>query len=392
MTPHRAGRRALATLLMGLVGAVGMTAAVPALAATDDEPPQVTWGIAPSDSEGEMDDRISFRLTLDPGESVTEYAVVTNFSDETYTFDLMASDGVVTESGVFDILPPEVEPEDVGTWVEIQDTVEVAAGGSEVVPFTITVPENATPGDHPGGIVASLSQAAAEEGGPQVAFNTRVGARIHLRVSGEIIPTITFSDVSTSYETSLNPFGPGELHVSYTVTNEGNVRLSSIQQAATSGPFGIPTGAQTPSDRVLGSQEEILPGQSVRVETTLSGAWPTGQIATTLRAFQDPVRDDPSLGEIEPTVVEETTWAMPWPQLAVLALLVGLVVWRVVRRRREKARVAKAIAAAKAEGAREAAGAGDGTAPASTGEASAVEPGTRSTATADPPAATSAKP
>src|SRR5699024_7766773 len=80
---------------------------------------------------------------------------------EDVTFALLASDGVVGESGAFDLLPSDVEPTDTGAWIDIEEEVALAAGESAVVPFTITVPEDALPGDHPGGIVASLSTAAS---------------------------------------------------------------------------------------------------------------------------------------------------------------------------------------------------------------------------------------
>lgn len=312
----------------------------------------VTWGFVPSDAEGAEDGRVSFRLRLDPGETVTEHALLTNFSDQAITFTITASDGVVTEQGVFDLLPPGTPPTDVGAWINVQEAVELGPGESVVVPFTLTVPADATPGDHPGGIVAGvLSQSEGAEG-PQVGFATRVGIRVHLRVTGEVAPVVTITDVQQRYDWSLNPFQPGELHVTYTVANEGNVRLGSIQQGWVTGVFGLETGrGQGPLGTLLSQQREILPGQSARVSTTMTSAWPLGLLTTSIRSTQETVGDDPDLGLLEPVVVEAQVWAVPWSQLALLLLVVLLVVLVVVRRRRRKARMAKALAAARAEGA-----------------------------------------
>lgn len=146
-------------------------------------------------------------------------------------FDISGADGTVSSDGDFDVLPPGEESVDIGTWIEIQPT--------------ITVPADATPGDHPGGIVAGVSRGTGTAEGPRVGFNTRVGVRIHLRVTGEIEPAVTISALESTYDASWNPFVPGSVHTRYTVTNTGNVRVGSSQQADIAGLFGIPTGAET---------------------------------------------------------------------------------------------------------------------------------------------------
>jgi Bacterial protein of unknown function (DUF916) len=316
---------------------------------------EVTWAIVPADAAGVPDQRVSYRLDLDPGATVTEHALVTNFSAEPVTFDIVAADGVLSPTGAFDLLPPEEESRGVGAWVEVQPTVDVPAGGSVVVPFTLTVPENATPGDHPGGIVAGITRTGDQAEGPQVGVNTRVGVRIHLRVAGEITPAFAFSDVSTSYEMSWNPFAPGRLHVEYTVANEGNVRLSSIQQFTALGPFGLPTGAEGPSGTVIGKQREILPGQTTKVEQVLETTWPLGLITTTLRGTQDSVGEDAPLRQLDQETVEAVTWAIPWMQLLVLLVLALLVFAFVKLLKGRRAKQAAAIHRAREEGAREAA-------------------------------------
>lgn len=343
------------TLLLGVVPATG------SLAATPEPPPpdpaladQITWGIVPADAEGVPDGRVSFRLSVDPGEQVTEHLVVTNYSQQAVTFGLLASDGVVTSQGVFDLLPSDTEPVDVGSWIELPATVEVAAGASVAVPFTVSVPAEATPGDHPGGIVASLAPPESDTAGPQVGVDTRVGVRVHLRVTGELAPALTINDLTTRYETSWNPFAPGTMHVDYTVSNDGNVRLSSIQTFEVLGPFGLSSGATGPSGSVVGQQREILPGQTSEVSTTLTGVWPLAQLTTSIRGLQDTVGDDVVGAAMPDLAVQTSTLAIPWPQLAVLVLLVVGIIALVRRRNHHRARLAAALARARAEGARQA--------------------------------------
>ena len=361
------------SLLWGGI-AVAAAPATPLVAAADGAVEgEITWGIEPSDSEGNPTGEVSYRLSVDPGDTFEGHALVTNYSEVPVTFGILAADGIVSADGNFDILRADEESVDVGTWIQVQDSVEVGAGESVVVPWTLTVPENATPGDHPGGITASVTQAATGEG-PQVSFDTRVGVRIHLRVKGDIVPSVSFSDITTRYDASINPFAPGDLYVEYTMTNDGNVRLGSIQQWDVFGLFRLPAGGTGPSGTVIGQQREILPGQSARVSTVIEDVWPLGRLTTELSAFNESVGAD-QVGRDLPTVREkDVAWAVPWSQLVVLVLLLGA--WWALRerRRRRAAAHARAIEEARAQGAREAAAAAGGLDGAVEGDEDAVAP------------------
>ncbi len=115
------------------------------------------------------------------------------------------------------------------------------------------MPADATPGDHPAGVVAA--PARAEGDGSAVAFDTRVGARLHLRVAGDLAPALALTDLRATYEPSWNPFAPGALRVEYSLANEGNVRLGADTQAGVAGLFGW-----NASEVVAPAQREVLPG------------------------------------------------------------------------------------------------------------------------------------
>ena len=308
---------------------------------------RVTWGVAPADGEA-ADGRISFRYELDPGDAVEDHLEVTNYSDRAVVFDLVGSDGVIGPDGAFDILPAGDEPQDTGAWIEIQETVEIETQSTAVVPFTLTVPEDALPGDHPGGIAASVNRVGEGEEGPLVGLDTRVGARIHLRVSGEVVPHIAVSDLTATYQPSWNPFQPGTLHLDYTALNDGNVRLGSTQTLSASGLFGVPAGVE---GLVLAEQREILPRQETRVSTEVQGVWPLGQLSSTVSTQQVVVGEDVIDVPLTGSQAAVTVWAVPWPQLALLALAAGFVAWRLRLRKRRRL----ALERARAEGERQAA-------------------------------------
>lgn len=322
-------------------------------APTDDAPlPGTTWTVEPATADG-PDGRVSHRIDAEPGQTVADHVAVTNYSPHPATFELYASDGLVTADGQFDLLPSGTTPVDSGAWVSVGEggvpatggstpmRVEVAPEATVTVPFTLTVPADATPGDHPAGIVAALVPAAGEQ---QVSFDARVGVRLHLRVAGDVLPTLAVTDVQAGYSPSWNPFAPGSVEVEYTVTNEGNVRLGAGITADAAGPFGW---GSTSGEGV--AQRELLPRQSVTSTVVLDGAWPLGRVSGDVTVVPVVVGDDVVEVEVPTVAAGWSAWALPWAQLALLALAVAAVLLvRRTRRRRELAtqrRIDAAVAA-----------------------------------------------
>ncbi|MBD3943204.1 hypothetical protein IF188_16035 [Microbacterium sp. NEAU-LLC] len=351
MNVHPLLSRTVATAALTLTLAIGAVA-YPATAEESGEGgPTTTWSLSPASAEG-PDARISLRHVIDPGGSAPDFVSLTNFSPHPASFDVYASDGIVTDDGDFDLLPPGEPPVDGGSWISVGTveggfvadgvlTIELQPGASVVVPVTVSVPENATPGDHPAGIVAQYKPAA----GGSVQFASRVGVRAHLRVAGDVVAALEPTVVSSSYEPSWNPFAPGRLRVEYRLDNVGNVRLGAEAAARATGPFGLaPVRAST-------TTREVLPAQT-STSTIELAVWPTvvslGAVAVTPSAVGD---DDVPV--LTPSSADFTAWTMPWAQLALLALAAGVVVAIVWTRRRSKAgvqrRIDEAVARAREE-------------------------------------------
>ncbi len=349
--PHAAVPAAAvgALLLAGLLGPLA-----PVSAATDPAPAdaaRTTWAVEPADGEG-PDGRVSVRHAVDPGGEVADHVVVRNFSDRAVTFDVYASDGVVTEDGQFDLLPAGTAPADGGSWVAIGDAtgtlgapgeprrVEVPAQTDLVLPLAVTVPVDATPGDHPAGVVAAV----AREDAAGVAFESRVGVRLHLRVAGELAPALAVEDVRATYAPSWNPFAPGELRLDYTLANAGNVRLGARTAATTAGPFGLAERSATGPE-----QREVLPGAEASGSVTVD-AWPLGRLGGSVAATPVVVGDDEVEAALEQAAASYSAWALPWVQAGLVLLVVGAVLGvRGARRRAEartRARIDAAVAAA----------------------------------------------
>ncbi|MEE1738892.1 hypothetical protein [Streptomyces sp. BE147] len=129
-----------------------------------------------------------------------------------------------------------------GAWLRFASRkVTVPARTRADVPFTVTVPPDTVPGDHPGAILA--------EGGGRA-----MDVRVHLRVSGPTLAALSVEDVAVSGRT-----------IRYTLVNRGNAALTPRLSVSADGVFGALLRREA---RTL--PRELKPGQRVK----LTEPWP----------------------------------------------------------------------------------------------------------------------
>ena len=297
--------------------------------ATPADGSKVTWTVQPANA-ATVDGRRWIERTLDPGQKVTEHLAVRNLGKAGAVFALSAADGYLTANGRFNMLASDKKSTDGGTWIAVQPTVTVGANETRVVPFTITVPPGATPGDHPAGIAASVLSRSGT-----VRVESRVGFRVMLRASGTARSSVAAQGLAARYERSWNPLRPGAVHVTYTVANTGNVRAEAHATASVSELFG--THHRTGTE----ATGELLPGGTRPAEARVGGVWGFGPVHT--KVLLSPAEPGAPTAEI-------TAWIVPWPQLAGVALLVALVLLLRASRRASKRRLTRLLADAREEG------------------------------------------
>ncbi|GGM73809.1 hypothetical protein GCM10007977_089200 [Dactylosporangium sucinum] len=328
--------RRLVSLLLAVAAGVLLAPAAAHAEPADDG--NRAWSVRPGSPEGKPDRRTHYTLQGTPGASVEEKVLVTNSSKVAASFVIYGTDAFNTSTGAFDLLPAAQKPIDIGSWIKFgAATVTIEAGATAVVPFSIAVPQNATPGDHAGGVVVSLAT------GTDVKVDTRVAVRVYLRIAGLLSPSLTPKDVDAEYTGVSNPFGSGKVAVSYTVENTGNIRLQSraklvVKSAAT----GI-----TLAEKKLTDLPELLPGQHVPHRAEVDGVFPAGPLTVRieLEPFPDP---EQPVGQAVPKTESHTIiWAWPWLLLLAFLILLGgagfLVRRQLIRRRLAKAQ-AEALA------------------------------------------------
>ena len=314
-----------------------------ALAAEGDS--EVTWSVSPSDEAG-PDGRAWVELALDPGQTTTQYLAVRNLGDAPVTFALTAADGYFTPTGRFNMLASDQPSTAAGTWISIQDSVMVAAGEMAIVPFSVSVPADATPGDHAAGVAASITSESTGEGA-KLGVESRVGFRVMTRVAGELNPSLDLAGEG-EYHLSWNPFTPGRVTVTAELANTGNVRIAAAAELQTE------SGGRAADGLTAGQEIELLPGDHRRVQFSVPAVWPLGAISLPLRIEANTIEPDGTSTALAPVAQTITVWAFPLPQLMVGLALLLLVVGIVIGRRRQKNHVERRITEAREAGRREA--------------------------------------
>lgn len=322
------------------VGAVVGPGAGPALAADGD----VSWTVRTA-ANGYGADRSSYSYAVNPGGRADDALVVANRGTTPLNLAVYAADGFTTGAGRLDLLPKDHQSTAVGVWLHAgSPNITVAPGKTVTVPFTVTVPGNATPGDYIGGIVTSLTQTDQAQ---TINVDRRLGIRVKLRISGELKPSLAVENLLVDYRGSANPLAKGDATVTYRIHNTGNAVLSARQAVSVAGPFGR---LRTDAGEVA-APPQLLPGESWTVTVPVPGVAPATRLTAT--ATLTPLLTDASGSSTNLETVEATgsAWAMPWALLLLILVVAAVVVagrmvsrrHRARRRSSEDARVQQAV-------------------------------------------------
>lgn len=129
------------------------------------------------------------QLTIGRGESwASSLKVVnTNSYEVTYYAQVMdfSADG---EGGAASLTPIIGGAPALASWVSVPtEPVTVAPGTSAEVPFTVTIPGDASPGGHYAAILVGTQPPHVASGGASVAVSTLVSSLLFVRIEGEVI-------------------------------------------------------------------------------------------------------------------------------------------------------------------------------------------------------------
>lgn len=191
-----------------------------------------------------------FVHTITPGGTVTDAVRLINNTPDTKTLKVYAVDSVVSSGGAF-ACAQETEPKaGSGSWINLSKSeVTLESLTNEVVPFTLTLPENASTGEHNACIVVQEKEApGANEGKTGVVLSFRTGIRVAILVPGEIVRQLEIGTIGATKKEN------GDITFKPTVKNTGNVSIDANVNVEIKNLIGL-TSAK------LGGEYPVLRGE-----------------------------------------------------------------------------------------------------------------------------------
>jgi hypothetical protein len=193
-------------------------------------------------------------ISSDPGQTLTEKMILINEGNDTETFySSYANFQAQGDSGN----PAFVSAtDDLGTWMSTMPSITLKPGESLDVPFTVTIPKDATPGGH--FAVVFWGNGAIQPG--SVGVGAKTGLLVLLSVNGDVKEQAGFLDFNT-----LNKqFWYSTLPVSfeYRFKNDGGDRIKPT------GPITIRDSVFLPAQVIDANpgSGNILPGSTRRFQ------------------------------------------------------------------------------------------------------------------------------
>lgn len=270
-----------------------------------------------------------FVYEIDLGESITDKAVVVNGTNKSVDLTIAALDAAITSTGGYTLVGNTGQNKDVGTWVEIEKThVTLPPHSQEIIDFTITVPEDADVGSHPGGLTIWRTAEETHSKNAMISILTRIAARIYVTVPGDIVRSLEVSNIKHSVR-------KGILYFSMNLKNNGNVQLTPETDIALRGLFGR-----------IGNQEKSALGMILR-STEIKATIPWQKKAPFFGRFVADFRIHYGEKDFKGDyVVDEYIdakyifWIIPWWNLLILLIILILLFfirnlwkWLIIRKR-----------------------------------------------------------
>ncbi len=303
-------------------------------AATSTSCPQVpaavqgttpAWSFVPLSQKTDVLSRSAIHLIAGPGQTVTDTAVLTNYSTDTLPFNVYGSDAYNTKVlGTFTLHPPNVKPKDVGTWITLPvNNYDLPGCHVAEFHFTVKVPLNAAPGDHAGGIVAlNLAPDTNPQPGTNFAVQRGEGIAVYVRVPGPLHPGVAAANVGATYSTSPLGFGSSSAKMHYQVVNTGNEVLNGKSQLTVTNIFGSTVHTFRPVPIVA-----LIPGGRMTVtEPTFSGLPFFGPVHLHVTMTTSAIT---STGSAQ-------FWIVPWLLILIVIVVLALLFYLWRRRRKRK--------------------------------------------------------
>lgn len=208
-------------------------------------------GVMPKPLAGEPN-RSWFIYAMQPGDTKEDVVSISNNGKDAITAAVEALDAANTSDGGFTLVEDPADNKDVGKWITLSKTeVTIPSGQSVDVPFKVTVPSDASIGQHSAGIAVYERNKQAPSG---AMLKVRVGARIYITIPGKVTRKLTWQ--SASYEIK-----DGKLIFKLQARNDSNVNIEPGLDVIIQGIFGSVRETQDKNGT-------YLPGSTIAISKT----------------------------------------------------------------------------------------------------------------------------
>lgn len=158
---------------------------------------------------------------VDAGSVLSPKIRITNDSAETRTYYLLVRDikDMVNNEPVF-AEPGEAIETGVSSWIKLPvSSLTLKAGEQKEIQLTVSIPKDAYPGSHFGGVFASLQPTKLHQTGAGVGF--QVGSILIYRLGGDADTTARIRE----FKVDRNIYRLPEVNFSLKIENQGNVLI-----------------------------------------------------------------------------------------------------------------------------------------------------------------------
>ena len=218
---------------------------------------------------------------------ITDTLVLANPTRYEQAFKIWAADAYNTTLGGALALRLDGYPmTQVGTWITLPTAgadYGVSPGQEVILNFALTVPPNAIPGDHVGGIEAlDITPPPGNSSGNKVLVHEGIGVPIFINVPGPRHPSaaITFVKEVTSVPLLSFANGSSQARVGYQIENTGNTILRGKARVWVTNLFG--QTVKTFPENVVGN---LLPAEAANFPEPLWKSLPIAGPQTVHVAF-----------------------------------------------------------------------------------------------------------
>lgn len=169
---------------------------------------------------------------LEPGTIVSDQAYIESTYDSDIVLKIYGVDGAITNMGGVAFEHPEFDEQDnIGKWLVLPERfqkITLEPGVKTLIDFEIQIPDNALPGEYPGGIIVELIEVLVNAddvlddngGGMAVQVSQRLAKNVTLNVAGELFAKLDWDFLETD---EVLEDGSKKLKLDF--TNKGNTKL-----------------------------------------------------------------------------------------------------------------------------------------------------------------------